>query len=84
MFSALSTRTNPSALETTTSTSNSVPSTSTSSVSQVFKQKLLRKRLNETISSVAISTVKPKKKDFKMTPHKPKKSIPVPPTRYSG
>ncbi|GFU87955.1 uncharacterized protein TNCV_1335241 [Trichonephila clavipes] len=75
MFTALSNETHPSALETTTS--NSIPSTITSPVSQASKQKSRRKKRNpKTICKVAASTVKPKI-EIKIAPHKLRKSSPI-------
>ncbi|GFW33156.1 hypothetical protein TNCV_2110841 [Trichonephila clavipes] len=78
MFTALSNEMHPSAIETTTS--NSIPSTITSPVSQASKQKSRRKKRNpETTCNVAAPTVKPKI-EIKMAPHKPRKSSPIPDT----
>ncbi|GFX23760.1 RNA-directed DNA polymerase from mobile element jockey [Trichonephila clavipes] len=72
MFTALSNKTHPSALETTTS--NSIPSTIISPVSHASTQKSRRKKRNpKTICNVTAPTVKPKI-EIKMAPHKPRKS----------
>ncbi|GFX83307.1 uncharacterized protein TNCV_2489631 [Trichonephila clavipes] len=72
MFTALSNKTHPSALETTTS--NSIPSTIISPVSHASTQKSRRKKRNpKTICNVTAPTVKPKL-EIKMAPHKPRKS----------
>ncbi|GFT03579.1 putative RNA-directed DNA polymerase from transposon BS [Trichonephila clavipes] len=73
MFTALSNKTHPSALETTTS--NSIPSTIISPVSHASTLKSRRKKRNpKTICNVTGPTVKPKI-EIKMAPHKPKKFI---------
>ncbi|GFW16071.1 uncharacterized protein TNCV_2864041 [Trichonephila clavipes] len=72
MFTALSNKTHPSALETTTS--NSIPSTIISPVSHASTLKSRRKKRNpKTICNVTGPTVKPKI-EIKMAPHKPRKS----------
>ncbi|GFV70213.1 uncharacterized protein TNCV_2553571 [Trichonephila clavipes] len=72
MFTALSNKTHPSALETTTS--NSIPSTIISPVSHATTLKSRRKKRNpKTICNVTGPTVKPKI-EIKMAPHKPRKS----------
>ncbi|GFU15876.1 uncharacterized protein TNCV_2368151 [Trichonephila clavipes] len=76
-FTALSNKTHPSALETTTS--NSIPSTITYPVSQASKQKSRRKKRNpKTICNVCVTapTVEPKI-EIKMAPHKLRKSSPI-------
>ncbi|GFV50703.1 uncharacterized protein TNCV_2213651 [Trichonephila clavipes] len=75
MFTALSNKMHPSALETTTS--NSISSTITSPVFQASKQKSRRKKRNpKTVCNVTAPTVKPKI-EIKMAPHKPRKSSPI-------
>ncbi|GFU66284.1 hypothetical protein TNCV_464641 [Trichonephila clavipes] len=73
MFTALSNKTHPSALETTTS--NSIPSTIISPVSHATTLKISQKKRNpKTICNVTGPTVKPKI-EIKMAPHKPRKKF---------